>query len=166
MIQSFDFIVDEKTKILVIGSMPGVASLMAAQYYAHPHNLFWRFCFEAFGEPYDVNNPPLYEAKKLFILQHHIGLWDVARCCVREGSLDTHIKNVEPNDFVGLFLLYPQIKTLLFNGQMAYKLFARAYPDLLVQKDFLVLPSTSPANASIPLNKKRIMWSKALTLCV
>ena len=162
MIESFDFIADEKTKTLVIGSMPGVASLNAVQYYAHPRNLFWRFCFEAFGEPYDVNNPPSYEAKKLFILQHRIGLWDAARCCVREGSLDTHIKNVVPNDFVTLFSLYPQIKTLLFNGQTAYKLFARAYPDLLAQKVYHILPSTSPANASIPLDKRRALWLEAL----
>lgn len=162
MIQSFDFIADEKTKTLVIGSMPGVASLKASQYYAHPRNLFWRFCFEAFGELYDINNPPSYEAKKLFILQHHIGLWDAARCCVREGSLDTHIKNVVPNDFVTLFSCYPQIKTLLFNGQMAYKLFARAYPHLLAQKAYQILPSTSPANASIPFDERRALWFEAL----
>ena len=162
MIESFDYIADEKTKTLVIGSMPGVASLNAQQYYAHPRNLFWRFCFEAFDESFNLDNPPSYEAKKRFILQHHIGLWDAAHSCIREGSLDTRIKNVVPNDFGALFSLYPQIDRLLFNGQTAYKLFARAYPDLLAQKEFLVLPSTSPANASVPLDKRCALWFEAL----
>ncbi len=165
MIESFQYIADEKTEILVIGSMPGVASLQAGEYYAHPRNLFWRFCFEAFGETYEADNPPSYEAKKRFILQHHIGLWDAAGSCVREGSLDTNIKNVVPNDFYKLFQLYPQIKKLLFNGQTAYKLFARAYPDLLAEKEYLVLPSTSPANASIKLDKKRALWTEAIHSC-
>lgn len=164
MIQSFDFIADERTEILVIGSMPGVASLNAQQYYAHPRNLFWMFLFEAFATPYNPLTPPTYDEKITFALQHHIGFWDAAHTCSRTGSLDTHIKNVVPNDFQRLFSLYPQIHTLLFNGKTAFNLFSRFYQSLLTDKKYFILPSTSPANASIPLDEKRELWMKALSL--
>ena len=160
MPQSFDFIVNEQTTTLIVGSMPGVKSLDAHEYYAHKQNLFWRFVFEAFSENFD--NPD-YTEKKAFLLKHHLGLWDAAYTCIRDGSLDAHIKNVEPNDFQMLFMLYPNIKRLLFNGQKAFLLFYRFHKNLLDNKDYLILPSTSPANASIPLNKKREIWVTALS---
>ena len=159
MPKSFDFIVDEKTNTLIIGSMPGIKSLDAHEYYAHKHNLFWRFIFEAFKENFD---DPSYTIKKEVILKHHLGLWDAAQSCIRKGSLDTNIKDVQPNDFNMLFRRYPHIKRLLFNGQKAFQLFARFHKDLLKDKEYIVLPSTSPANASIPLEKKRKLWFTAL----
>ena len=130
MPQSFDYIVNEKTTTLIIGSMPGVASLEAGEYYAHPQNLFWRFVFEAFEV--DFNAP------------------------------DSNIKDVFPNDFYSLFLAYPKIERLLFNGKKAFDLFKRFHAPLLSGKTYLVLPSTSPANASIPLAKRRSLWFAAL----
>lgn len=159
MLQSFNYIVDEKTTTLVIGSMPGAASLEANEYYAHPKNLFWRFVFEAFKEDF---NQPTYPQKIKLLLQHHIGLWDAAQTCVREGSLDSHIKNVVPNDFQSLFLSYPKINRLLFNGKKAFEVFKRFHAELLSDKTYLVLPSTSPANASIPLTTRRALWFEAL----
>lgn len=159
MLHSFDFIADEMTTTLVIGSMPGVASLEAAEYYAHKHNLFWRFVFEAFGEEYHT---PSYAQKIALLKAHHIGLWDAAKSCVREGSLDTNIKDVTANDFQALFLMYPNIKRLLFNGQKAFQLFKRFHGALLDDVQYIVLPSTSPANASIPLALRRRVWFEAL----
>ncbi len=159
MPQSFDYIADETTTTLIIGSMPGVASLAAGEYYAHKHNLFWRFVFEAFGKDY---NAPDFAAKIALLTTHGFGLWDAAKSCVRDGSLDTNIKNAIPNDFRTLFKKYPQIKRLLFNGQKAFQLFKRFHGDLLEAFDYAVLPSTSPANASIPLDKRRQMWFEAL----
>lgn len=159
MPQSFDFIVNKQTITLIIGSMPGIKSLNAQEYYAHKQNLFWKFVFEAFREKFDN---PSYAMKINLLLQHHCGLWDAAQSCVREGSLDTNIKNVKPNDFDMLFACYPHIKRLLFNGQKAFQLFCRFHKDLLKDKDYLVLPSTSPANASIPLDKRRQVWLDAL----
>lgn len=159
MPKSFDYIVNEKTTTLIIGSMPGVASLEAGEYYAHPQNLFWRFVFEAFEEDF---NAPDYLHKTTLLLQHSIGLWDAAKTCVRDGSLDSNIKDVSPNDFYSLFLAYPKIERLLFNGKKAFDLFKRFHAPLLSGKTYLVLPSTSPANASIPLAKRRSLWFAAL----
>lgn len=159
MLQSFDYIANEKTTTLVIGSMPGAASLEAGEYYAHPQNLFWRFVFEAFEENFDM---PDYQKKTSLLLQHFIGLWDAAGTCVREGSLDSNIRDVAPNDFYSLFLAYPKIERLLFNGKKAFELFKRFHAPLLHNKTYLVLPSTSPANASIPLTERRRLWFAAL----
>lgn len=159
MLHSFGFIADEKTTALIIGSMPGAASLAAAEYYAHKHNLFWKFVFEAFGEELNASD---YAAKISLLTTHRFGLWDAAKCCLREGSLDTNIKNATPNDFKMLFQKYPNIKRLLFNGQKAFQLFKRFYGDLLENYEYIVLPSTSPANASIPLTERRRRWVEAL----
>lgn len=159
MLYSFDYIADNMTSTLIIGSMPGEVSLAAGEYYAHKHNLFWRFVFEAFGEEYNV---PKYKEKITLLTSHRFGLWDAAKSCMRDGSLDTNIKNVEPNDFKTLFQIYPNIRRLLFNGQKAFQLFKRFHGDLLEKLDYVVLPSTSPANASIPLDKRRQDWFEAL----
>ncbi len=160
MPESFDYIVDEHTTTLIIGSMPGAASLAAGEYYAHKQNLFWKFVFEAFGAAFDS---PDFETKVSLLLAHGFGLWDAAKSCVREGSLDTNIKNVEPNDFAALFRRHTQIKRLLFNGQKAFQLFKRFHGGLLDGRDYVVLPSTSPANASIPFSERRRLWTEALT---
>ncbi|MCM1323437.1 MAG: DNA-deoxyinosine glycosylase [Acetobacter sp.] len=159
MLHSFEYIADEKTTTLIIGSMPGVASLMASEYYAHKHNLFWKFVFEAFGEEFSAQD---YTTKISFLQSHQFGLWDAAQSCLREGSLDTNIKNVAPNDFKTLFQKYPNIKRLLFNGQKAFQLFKRFHGDLLEYYEYTVLPSTSPANASIPFEERRRVWFEAL----
>jgi len=159
MLHSFNYIADEHTSTLIIGSMPGIASLEAHQYYAHKQNFFWRFIFEAFNENFDN---PSYAEKINFLILHRIGLWDAAQTCIREGSLDSHIKNVVPNDFKVLFDIHPNISRLLFNGQKAFQLFKHFNGELLYHKQFMILPSTSPANASIPFNKKKALWIEAL----
>lgn len=155
MITGFNSLVNEKTSVLIIGSMPSVASLDANEYYAHKQNLFWRFVFECFQEDYTNAN---YDKKKSLLLEHGFGLWDVAHICSRQGSLDINIRDVVANDFEALFLLYPNIKRLLFNGQKAFQLFKRFHKNLLDRYEFVVLPSTSPANASIPLIKRKQLW--------
>ncbi len=162
MLQSFPYIVDGQTRRLVIGSMPGEASLAAQEYYAHRQNLFWRFVFEAYEEVFDTDNPPPYAFKTSLLLAHGTGLWDVAASCWRKGSLDADIRNAVPNDFPVLFAQYPNIECLLFNGQTAYKLFRRFYPELLEAKSQILLPSTSSANASVPLTVRRDKWLVAL----
>lgn len=160
MPESFDYIVDHNTRTLVIGSMPGIASLHAGEYYAHKQNLFWRFVYEAFNEVYDS---PDFKAKTTLLLTHGFGLWDAAKSCSRQGSLDTHIKDVIPNNFPALFHKYPHIKRLLFNGQKAFQLFKKYHSAFLNEKEYAILPSTSPANASIPLSFRKQIWIEALT---
>ena len=117
MPHSFFYIADERTRALVIGSMPGEASLAAGEYYAHRHNLFWRFVFEAYGEPFDPKAPPAYGIKTGLLLAHGVGLWDAAESCAREGSLDSDIRDAMPNDFAALFALYPEIERLCLTGR-------------------------------------------------
>ncbi|MBR2273427.1 MAG: DNA-deoxyinosine glycosylase [Alphaproteobacteria bacterium] len=159
MLESFTFIANQQTKILIIGSMPGIASLRAQEYYAHPQNLFWKFVFKACCVDY---NFPTYNEKIAVLSSHCLGLWDVVKNCAREGSLDCNIKEVIPNDFYFLTNCYPNILKFLFNGQKAFKLFKTFYPELLIKKQYAVLPSTSPANASIPFKEKESIWINSL----
>ncbi len=142
MIYSFEPIVDENCKIIILGTMPGVQSLMKQEYYANKQNSFWRIIFSLFGEEPASD----YNEKKKFILKHHIALWDVLEACDREGSLDSDIKNPKPNDFVSLFNKYTGIKSVYFNGSPAETLFKRYVKAKIERNDLKYhrLPSTSP----------------------
>ena len=154
----FPPVVDERTIFMVIGSMPGAASLAAQAYYAHKRNLFWPCVLAAFSP----ENPPQNYADKLAVLlANGGGLWDALSSCERAGSLDTHIRQAVPNDFLSLFARYPAIKTLLFNGTAAHKYFVRAFGQLS-GKTYILLPSTSPANAALSPQQKSALWVSAL----
>ena len=92
-------LVDKNTKFLVIGTMPGKASLSAAEYYAFKHNAFWTIIFKL-----SDNKAQNYSEKIKLLKQLRIGLWDNLKACEREGSLDSDIKQAEPNDFEKLLL--------------------------------------------------------------
>lgn len=126
-------------KILILGSMPGVRSLAAGQYYAHPRNDFWPLIFHVLNE----NDPCDYDARLTVLLQHKIALWDVIRECEREGSLDKNIKAAVPNDIHGFLKTHPGIKTICFNGTTARRMYFAHFP---AQDDitYLLLPSSSP----------------------
>ena len=146
----FPPVVDERTVFMVIGSMPGAASLAAQAYYAHKRNLFWP-CVSAAFSP---ENPPQNYADKLAVLlANGGGLWDALSSCERAGSLDTHIRQAVPNDFHALFARYPAIKTLLFNGTAATNtLCARlgSYP----AKHICYCRPPAPPMPPFPPNKK------------
>ena len=134
-------IIDEKTKVLIVGSMPGVQSLEKQQYYGNKQNHFWRI-MEQIIEEKIVDD---YEGKIAQLQAHHIGLWDVIQSCERKGSLDAAIKQEIPNDFAQLFLRYPQIELIIFNGGKAYDVFKKKVGfDLLQGRAFEKMPSTSP----------------------
>ncbi len=155
---SFPPCVNANTRLLIIGSMPGAASLAAGEYYAYKYNLFWRFMFEILA----AGRTPLdYKDKLNTLLANGIGLWDTLACCERKGSLDTAICYPIPNDFPTLFKSFPAIHTLLFNGQAAALYFKRAFNGFL-DKRFFVLPSTSPANASLSYEAKINRWRNTL----
>lgn len=144
--------------ILILGSMPGGASLEAQQYYAHPRNLFWLFIAVILKAPSDLP----YQARLQLLLDHKIALWDVLQECVREGSLDSAIKHEAPNDFVNFLNAHPHIHTVFFNGQKSRKSFKKyVLPSLdLIHHplSFITLPSTSPANASQKYDMKLSKW--------
>ncbi len=152
---SFAPLVDDNCKILILGSMPGVASLEAQQYYAHKQNRFWKLMALLLGEDMPLD----YEAKKAMLLAHHIALWDTLGYCEREGSLDSDIKNEVPNDILQLLDQYPHITTVICNGGKAgaafKKYFAKEIPAHIAVH---YLHSTSPANARMRLEDLAVEW--------
>ena len=155
---SFPPVVDENTRILILGSLPGEESLRQQRYYAHPKNNFWRIIFRIFNQPI----PETYEEKLGFLQSKGIGLWDVIHSAERVGSLDANIRNATTNDFESLLKRYPNIKMLAFNGRKSQDTFRRfvlgkqRLPDDLVMEYF---PSTSPAHAYISFEEKAATWS-------
>ena len=159
MISSFPPIEPRSARILVLGTMPGVASLEAQQYYAHPRNAFWAIMGSTLGFDHACAYPDRVEHLKA----NHIAVWDVLANCRREGSLDSNIKDEHPNDFAGFFARHRNIERILLNGGYASKLF-RKYVKAPETVEVIAMPSTSPANARMRLEQKRELWQSALTL--
>ena len=162
LIYSFDPIEDKNAEVLVLGSMPGQASLDASQYYAHRHNAFWRILAELLqfdaASPYAVRIEALKSAR--------IALWDVLRCCARLGSLDSMIQSdsQRPNDFRTFLREHPKITRVFFNGAKAKACFERQVLGRLDDRTmtYVLLPSTSPANASLTFQQKLAAWRMIL----
>ena len=150
-------VVDDGTRVLVLGSMPGQVSLQMQQYYAHPRNAFWRIMSELLG----LDDHADYAARLDAMLAAGIGLWDVLRLCDRPGSLDSAIvrDSMEANDFEKLFAQRPSITQVFFNGAKAEQVFRRLVaPNLARPPTYLRLPSTSPANAGVAYDAKLRAW--------
>ena len=144
------------TRILILGSFPGAASLAAGKYYAHPRNQFWPLVSALVGE--DLASLP-YEERLPRLLAHRFGLWDVLAGCEREGSLDSAIRNPAANDFERLRTLCPQLETVGFNGQASGK-FAPQFAAAGYRT--VVLPSSSPAHMSMSFEQKLAVWRKLI----
>lgn len=159
-VHSFEPIAGENPTVLILGSMPGKVSLRDEQYYAHPQNLFWRFMEELLGIP----RAAAYERRCARLGEQGVALWDVLQTCTRESSLDSDIveSSIVPNDFARFFERHPGIERIGFNGAKAHQVFERhVAPQLGALLDgrlLLRLPSTSPANASIPREVKLSEW--------
>lgn len=150
-INSFSAISDINAKILILGSVPGVKSLEAGQFYAHPQNQFWKFMFKMFDEEYTTD----YEKKKKLIIKNKIALWDVLYECEREGSMDANIKNASVNDIEGFLAVYKNVRHIYCNGKTAYKYFKKY---IKTDVECILLPSTSPANAMLKFEDKYAIW--------
>jgi hypoxanthine-DNA glycosylase len=147
-------------RVLILGSMPGGASLRQARYYAHPQNLFWVLMGRFVGA-----SPSLpYEARVERLRAAGIALWDVIARCEREGSLDSAIRAAVANDFAGFFALHPSLRAILFNGAAAEATFLRQVPASVVPAGVRLvrLPSTSPANRAVAADDKALAWGTAL----
>lgn len=158
-IRSFPPLADPRARALILGSMPGAASLAAGQYYAHPHNAFWRILGALFG--FDPRAP--YALRVEAVLDARIAVWDVLATCVRHGSLDSNIEptSQRPNDFARFFAEHPRIEHVFFNGTTAEACFRRSViPGLRAPiLPSTRLPSTSPAHASLDFSRKLAAWS-------
>lgn len=154
---SFPPIAAADARVLILGSMPGVASLRAGQYYAHPRNLFWPIVGQLVGA-----YPALAYRRRIDALKAaRIALWDVLASCVRVGSLDADIERASqtPNDFAAFFASHRAITYVFFNGSQAQQSFTRlvktcAGRNLVLER----LPSTSPAHAALTFQQKLAAW--------
>lgn len=144
---------------LILGSMPGVASLAALEYYAHRRNLFWPIIGEVLG----IDPALPYGERTRRLAEAGFALWDVLGACRRRGSLDSNIdaESIEVNDFASFFAEFPTIERVFLNGTTAEQTFRRHVLPLVAGRfEFALtrLPSTSPANASIPFAAKLAAW--------
>ncbi len=146
---------NEKSQILILGTMPGVESLKQQAYYGNSQNVFWKLLAEISGKTV----PDEYEDKKLFLINNKIALWDICKTCIRNGSLDSNISDESPNDINRFILEHPQIKVIAFNGKESARLFNKHIVSVENIK-LLSLPSTSPANTKISWEKKVEAWKK------
>lgn len=156
--RSFPPVENPQATVLILGSMPGKASLLAGQYYAHPRNAFWPIMGDLIGA-----YPSLpYETRIQILRSSGIALWDVLESCARKGSLDANIieTTIAPNDFNTFFLTHTNVRHVFFNGSMAEKSYLRYVQPLLETKLFRFqrLPSTSPAHAAKSYQQKLAAW--------
>ena len=162
-VRSFEPLVGRQPRILILGSMPGIASLQAVQYYAHPRNAFWPIMAELFG----IDPTASYSQRVAELSRHPLILWDTLEACHRPGSLDSNIdaKTVRANDFPGLLKRFPEIRAILFNGATSEKYFKQLVvpnlPDSL-EVALLRMPSTSPAHAGMDFEQKLSAWRQLL----
>ena len=143
------------TRLLILGSFPGVASLAAQQYYGHPQNHFWKILQAIWPSSQDDIRTSSYQIRSEWLLSKGLGVWDVYAACEREGSLDSNIRNAVVNDFAGLRQACPRLEAIAHNGGESFK---HSKHTLLLGLPVYKLPSTSPANASWSFERKLAAW--------
>mgnify|MGYP002779375775 CR=1 FL=1 len=151
---SFPPIVDQRTETLILGSLPGAASLRERRYYAHPRNQFWRLLGAVLGlELHDLD----YEERLAALLERGYGLWDVVADAERDGSLDAAIRAARAHDLASLAGELPRLHTIAFNGGTAARIGVRQLESMAGRFRLLALPSSSPAHA-VPFRDKLHRW--------
>lgn len=146
---------------MILGTMPSVKSLEQSFYYAHPRNAFWPIMHSLAGLPVNSIQEKTYLVKQIGLV-----LWDVLQACERRGSLDSAIQEPVANDFEGLFAKCPELEVIVFNGKKAQQLFEKHVVKSQVLPEglkYIVLPSTSPANAMMSFEDKRLFWQEKLS---
>ena len=155
---SFSPIADKSARVLLLGSMPGVLSLQANQYYAHPRNAFWPIMPTLFGFDAALD----YPARTKALAAAGIAVWDVLHSCRRQGSLDSAIEDdtLVANDLAGFLAGHPAIRHVFFNGAKADSCFRRHIKLAMPEREiaFTRLPSTSPAHAGRSFEQKLLAW--------
>lgn len=166
VIHSFSPITGRHAKILILGSMPGEASLAANQYYAHRRNAFWPIIIRLL----QLQPETCYQDRVRALEASSIALWDVLKSCERSGSLDSGIEagTQTINDFAAFFSTHPTITHVLFNGGTAESCFKRHVLPATDCKSMTLarLPSTSPANARLSFDEKCSIWHETIRLAL
>lgn len=148
---------DDRSRILILGTMPGPVALERRQYYGYPGNQFWRIIPAVLSEP----EPRDYRDRIDLLHRRRIALWDVLKTCRRTGASDSAIRDGVPNDIAALLRRYRSIETLFFNGKSAERLYRR-YLGERIHIPCYTLPSTSPAHAARSLSQKTRAWGAIL----
>jgi len=168
VLKAFSPIVGLSPKILILGSMPSVISLRDHQYYGNPNNSFWWIMAQLLG--FSEKLP--YSERVAELEKSPFAVWDVLSDCERQGSLDSSIvrSSEVPNDIASFLQTYSNVTLLAFNGGAAERIFRRHCSDLVTKEvlqrqvpETILLPSTSPAYASMKKQEKLDCWSKALS---
>ena len=155
VLQGLPPLLNHDTRLVVLGSFPGVASLKAQQYYGHPHNQFWKIVATLLSpNAADVLSMP-YGERTQWLLKQGVGLWDVYAACERQGSLDANIHNAQPNDLPSLRARCPALVAIAHNGGESFK---HAKLTRALGLPVYRLPSTSPAHASWSFQRKLDAW--------
>jgi hypoxanthine-DNA glycosylase len=157
ILRSFDPFVDERSRILILGTMPGPMALLKQEYYGFSGNHFWKIIFKLFN----ASQPLFYPEKIALLKEKRIALWDVFKACKREGAADSAIQCAELNDILALLKKYPNIQAVFTDSKTAEKVFRKNFLPA-INIPYANLPSPSPANASIPLPEKIKSWSVIL----
>ncbi len=145
---------NNRSKILILGSFPSIKSRETAFFYGHPQNRFWRVLSIILQSPL----PQTTEQKIAFLHANHIALWDVIASCEIEGSSDSSIRNVVPNDLQTILNTAP-IEKICVNGKTAEKYYIK-YTEKAIAKKAILLPSTSPANAAWSIERLVQAWKQ------
>lgn len=159
--EGFPPIADDRSTILILGSMPSEESLRKQEYYGHPRNGFWKIMGSLFG----FDHVGSYKDRVNNLKNNNVALWDVMHTCERQGSLDSSIidSTIAENDFETFFRDHPHINHVFFNGAKAEKEYLkRVLPELSIEETRMTytrLPSTSPAMASLSFDEKLLEWS-------
>lgn len=152
--KGFQPVVNKQTRVLILGSHPGVPSLRKQQYYGNPGNAFWRVVFNAL----QVDDPMDYLERLETLLAHSIGVWDVYATAEREGSLDSKIKSNTLNDFEQVLEL-ANIQLIIANGKTAYQEVLK-HP---IFQPYEVISALSTSGLNNGRERERMaQWTKAI----
>lgn len=150
---SFPPVVRTDCRLLILGSLPGEASLAAARYYAHPRNLFWHLIGPVIGADLVALD---YDRRLDALTDARIGLWDTIASATRRGSLDTAIRDVQHNPLADLAASLPDLRAIAFNGARSANIGRKLLAGCGVE--LVALPSSSPAHAAMPAAEKGRLW--------
>jgi hypoxanthine-DNA glycosylase len=156
---AFPPIVNNDSRILLLGTMPGERSLILNQYYGHAGNQFWKIIFSLFEHPFTTD----YAVRKQLLLNNGVALWDVLKHCQGKGASDNAIKNEVPNDFDAFYKQYPSIKNVFLTSKKA-DYFYNKYVGKEAQRNYYLLPSPSRANTWKSVQEKVMEWQEILKL--
>jgi len=151
---AFAPVVSPETKVLILGSLPGEASLAAQRYYAHPQNRFWQLAGAVIGR--DDLAGLYYDARLAALLAAGVGLWDTIASATRQGSLDSAIRDAEHAALAGLVASLPRLRAVGFNGGTSARIGRKLLDGATLT--LIDLPSSSPAYAAMPFAEKRARW--------